>query len=226
MFLLFLFAIGITQTFAFIEGLVTNIMDHLKCTRWKAVLFVCVIGVALTALFSSNFGWQLFDMTEHYLTRYVLLSVGLFQCIAVGWVFEFETTSNASEQHKRSLRYLTFFFWVPNFLVAFYCNFSFSPYKYWGLLVVFFTTLIALGISHKVSGMTGISWYHEIVMCGTDKVAMGVTSLTHCNHKRVWWMLPFESYFGISIKFINPVLLVWIIFNNLMEDFREPYLGE
>lgn len=74
--------------------------------------------------------------------------------------------------------------------------------------------------------MPSNSWYHEIVLCGTDKVAMGVTSLTKCNHKRANWMLPFESYFGLSIKFINPVLLIWILFNNLMEDLSEPYLDQ
>lgn len=121
------------------------------------------------------------------------------------------------------MKALSLLFWLPNIIISFYCNFSFSPIKYYGLLVVLFTTWIAMFVSFKLSRMEVNSWYHEIVLCGVDKLAMGVTSLTNCDHKRKSWMLPFESYFGISIKFINPVLLMWILCNNLMEDLSVPY---
>jgi hypothetical protein len=223
LFLVFLFATGITQTCAFIEGFVTNIIDAWKVKRWKAVLGVCTLGAAISAIFSTNLGWQLFDMTEHFMNRYVILSVGLLQCIAVGWVFEYDTTANCSADHKRSLRALSVLYWVPNIVIAFYCNFSFSPVKYWGLLVVLVCTLGALFSSFKISKMSYDSWLHEVVLCGVDKVAMGVTSLTKCDHQRAAWMISFESYFGISIKFINPSLLIWILMSNLMEDLSEPY---
>lgn len=37
------------------------------------------------------------------------------------------------------------------------------------------------------------------------------------------WMLPFETYFGMSIKYVNPACLLFIFMNNLQEDLSEPY---
>jgi hypothetical protein len=36
-------------------------------------------------------------------------------------------------------------------------------------------------------------------------------------------MLAFESYFGISIKFLNPACLTFILSRNLYFDIYEPY---
>jgi hypothetical protein len=36
-------------------------------------------------------------------------------------------------------------------------------------------------------------------------------------------MLPFETYFGITVKFVNPACLLFIFFNNLYDDLEEPY---
>jgi len=41
--------------------------------------------------------------------------------------------------------------------------------------------------------------------------------------KRTWWMLPFEFYFGITIKYINPACLLFIFFEALANDLKTPY---
>jgi len=52
---------------------------------------------------------------------------------------------------------------------------------------------------------------------------MSITCLSNPKGKREWWMLPFETYFGITIKFINPACLLFIFFHNLYEDLQTPY---
>lgn len=181
----------------------------------------------LAAIFTSNFGWFFLDATETYISRYVVPGVGLLQCIAVGWVFEYDTTANASSYHARSLRVLSLMFWVPSFFLCLYCNLLISGgEKFYGLLAILLWFWISLFFSYRAfmdeAGKNELnSWYHEIVLCGTDKIAMGVTSLSYKNHQRKPWMLIFEGYFGLSIKFLNPVLLMWNISSNLSDDISK-----
>jgi hypothetical protein len=72
--------------------------------------------------------------------------------------------------------------------------------------------LIGAFISYKVSKLPFLSWYHEIVMCGTDKIAMSISILSNKKGHRKWWMPVFEGYFGILIKFVNPACLIMFIF--------------
>ena len=77
LFLVYLFITGLTQAFGYIEAFTTNVIDATKCSRWKAAIGVCSLGLILTCAFTSNIGWILFDMTEHYVTNYIVIVVGL-----------------------------------------------------------------------------------------------------------------------------------------------------
>lgn len=180
---MYLFFTAVSQVYAFFEGFVTNVQDSLKCARWKIVVPLFLVSLPLAAIFTSNFGWFFLDATETYVARYVVPAVGLLQCIAVGWVFEYDTTANASRKHAKSLRVLSVMFWVPAFLVCLYCNLSTETgNKFFGLLAILIWTWVSLFCSFKAFDDNSNSWYHEIVLCGVDKVAMGVTSLSYKNH--------------------------------------------
>jgi len=95
--------------------------------------------------------------------------------------------------------------------------------KFLGLLVICVTTILALVVSFMQSKMEFNSWYHEIVLQGVDKLSMSITSLSRDDGKRSKWMLPFETYFGICIKYINPACLFFILCHNLEEDLAVAY---
>lgn len=66
-------------------------------------------------------------------------------------------------------------------------------------------------------------WYHEIMLCGVDKLSMSITSLSNADGSRSWWMLVFEGYFAVMIKFANPAVLFFLIIQNLKADMDSPY---
>jgi len=175
----YLFICGIDTAFSFVESIVTNIVDALHWARWKAAMLVCMIGLVASSAFTTNFGWVMFDLTEHYMLNYIVPTVGLLQCIAVGWLFEYETTAVISKEHRRSLRIMSVGFWLPTVLICFYANFLFEDDREIGMAIIIFTTTISLGFSFFASKMPFNSWYHEIVLCGVDKLSMSITSLTH-----------------------------------------------
>lgn len=198
-------------------------MDYFKCSAWKAALPVSIIGILVTIAYTSNAGWIVFDMTEHFILRYIVIAVGFLQCISVGWFFEYHTTAIVSPEHNKSLKCLALMYWLPTIVICFYSNFGLESNKIWGLVVISGFTLLSLICSFLISKMEFNSWYHEIVLQGVDKLSMSITSLSNANGKRSIWMIPFETYFGICIKFINPACLLFIFFHNLYEDLTWPY---
>ena len=184
---------------------------------------VCVAGVLLSCLFTTNWGWVLFDLVEHYISSYIITAVGLCQCISVGWLFERAQTASRSPEHARSMRTLALMYWFPVIVLNFYANFGFPEVKNFGIVTIFVTTLIAFACSWYQSKMPFISWYHEILQCGTDKISMSITILSNPDGRRSFWMLPFEAYFGILIKFVNPCCLIFLLFEALANDLRDPY---
>ena len=82
---LLIFFLGIDTSFSYIEGVVTNITDQRKFSRGCISGIVCLFGIAVSTIFTSNFGWAMFDMVEHYISNYIIILIGLLQCIAVGW---------------------------------------------------------------------------------------------------------------------------------------------
>lgn len=121
------------------------------------------------------------------------------------------------------MRALAVFYWFPVIIVTFYASFGFSDHKGIGYIILLVTTAMAFVISYKLSGLSFIEWYHEIVMCGTDKISMSITILSNPDGSRSWWMIPFESYFGLLVKFMNPPVLLFFICEGLASDLAEPY---
>jgi neurotransmitter:Na+ symporter, NSS family len=116
---------GIDTATGYCESLVTNIIDQTYMARWKSATLVCLSGLVLSLLFTSNWGWVLFDMVDHYVTNYVIIAIGLCQCISVGWLFERHSTAVRSEEHRKSLRSMALFYWFPVVVINFYSTFGF-----------------------------------------------------------------------------------------------------
>jgi NSS family neurotransmitter:Na+ symporter len=164
LFLLFMFATGITQVYGFVLGVITNLTDYFKCATWKAAVIVCFFALVVSFAFTSNSGWILFDLYEHFVLRYLLISVGFLQCIAVGWFFEYYSTAAVSKDHANSLRVLALMYWVPNVVICFYANFAIKELKLIGLILILVFTILAMFVSWRVSKMPLNSFYHEIVL--------------------------------------------------------------
>ena len=194
--------------------------------REAAAGLVCFVGMFLSAVFTTNWGWILIDMVDHYTADFIFIFVGFAQCVSVGWLFEYRSTCAFSEGHKKSLNVLTVLYWVPVFTICFYGVFA-QAGRIIPLVVAAFFILVSLFTSFKVSEMPFSIWYHDILMCGVEKLSMSITSLSYDNPaKRSWWMPIFELYFGITIKFLNPAVLLLMLIENIFNDISTSYGGQ
>lgn len=223
LFCYFLVIAGIDSAFSYVEALVTNIIDQWKWNRIVASAAVTALGLAISLIFCTGAGWVIFDLVDHYISSYIVISIGLMQCISVGWLFEHETTAIVSRGHRASLKWMGTIYWFVTVVVCFYANFGFTDHKWVGFILLVLGAFISLAASFSKSEMSLRSWYHEIVLCGVDKVSMSITILSNPKGERKWWMIPFEFWFGMCIKFVAPMALTWLLFENLAADLASPY---
>jgi SNF family Na+-dependent transporter len=89
-FMFFMYISGIDSAFSYLEGFVTNILDatRQKASRAGVAFIVCFCGALISLMFTTNFGWVLFDLVDHYISNYLIMAVGMAQCVSVGWFFE------------------------------------------------------------------------------------------------------------------------------------------
>ena len=227
-FCFFIFLASIDSAFSYLEAIVTNICDEFKTNRTLTAAIVCLVGAAISAIFTTNWGWILFDLVDHYISNYIIIGVGFLQCVSVGWLFEYDSTAAYSVDHAKSMKYLSSIYWFSTIVICFYGNFGFPDYTSIGILCITITTMIAMAASKWASNMPFFSWYHEVVMSGVDKLSMSITSLSIPGKptERKLWMPLFETYFGLAIKYINPACLLWMLCENLANDLDAPYADQ
>lgn len=79
--------LGIDSAFSLVEAIVAGIHDKFNVPRKAAAAGFCVLGWLVGVLYCTPAGLVLLDTADHYLSEYGLLLIGLFQCVAVGWVY-------------------------------------------------------------------------------------------------------------------------------------------
>ena len=88
-FFLTLLLLGIDSAFSLIEAVNTVFMDKLKKGNLKKVAaLTCSLAFLLGIIFATNAGLYFLDVIDHFVTNFGLVIVGIFQCIAVGWIYK------------------------------------------------------------------------------------------------------------------------------------------
>jgi len=88
LFFLMLFTLDIDSAFSLVEAVSTVISDtYRKIAKHWIALIVCVAGFLSGLIFVAGSGLYYLDIVDHFVTSYSLTLVGMFLCIAVGWVY-------------------------------------------------------------------------------------------------------------------------------------------
>ena len=225
-----LFLLGIDSAFSMVEATSTVISDlkTLQNVPKALIAFViCFAGFLFSIPFCTNWGFVLFDVIDHYLCTYLLFLVGIFQCFGVAWGFDVEACTSKSENHKKSLMYLSASFWFYLFVVG---------------LVFVLIEEIPIGIAVLVGGLILFSlipsfvisklpfkqWYAQVCMCGVRRIAYSFTKLGRPKEnpgQALWWEPAFALYWSISIKYFCPCVLWFLLVGNTRADIVKPYSG-
>lgn len=222
-----LFLLGIDSAFSMVEATSTVItdLDTLKHVPRSLIAFlICFAGFLFSIPFCTNWGFILFDVIDHYLCTYLLFLVGIFQCFGVGWGFDVENTVNLSENHAKSIKYLTISFWLWLFVI--------------GLIFVLVPDVVGIGIgvllfglaafvlapSYYISKLSFHQWYAQIMMCGVRRIGYAMSKLTRKEKfTPLWWEPYFNFYFSFQCKYFIPCVLWFLLISNVKVDVVDKY---
>ncbi|NOZ80440.1 MAG: sodium-dependent transporter [DPANN group archaeon] len=88
LFFLTLLSLGIDSAFSLVEAVDTVIKDRFRDMSTKKIAFgVCLTAFVFGTLFVTHAGLYFLDIVDHFVTNFGLVLVGLFEAIAVGWVY-------------------------------------------------------------------------------------------------------------------------------------------
>ena len=114
---------------------------------------LCAAGAILSILFCFNWGFTLFDVVDHYVNVYLMLLMGVFECLGSAWVYEMN--SAISKSNKNSVYILFIGYWAPLVIIAI-LTFAVPAIEkkwVWGLIVFLVVEIIVCIVSWKVSGL-------------------------------------------------------------------------
>ncbi|MDX1531683.1 MAG: sodium-dependent transporter, partial [Rhodothermales bacterium] len=104
---------GLTSSVSLVEGMASALIDKLQIPRARALAMVVVPGAVGSLLCALPFvvdpelagngtvGLNLLDILDHWAFRYSLLTVGLMECVLVGWVFGADRLREAANRHSK-----------------------------------------------------------------------------------------------------------------------------
>ena len=88
LFFIILLTLGIDSAFSLVEAASTVLHDKYPHVRKEDVsLYVCVIGLISGIVFATFAGLYYLDITDHFITNYGLVFVGLLEVWAIGWLY-------------------------------------------------------------------------------------------------------------------------------------------
>lgn len=81
--------LGIDSLFSLVEAIATLIYDNFENSSSKAVIFYACLACFLGGLiFTTHAGLYYLDITDHFVTSYLLVICGLLQAVVVGWFYD------------------------------------------------------------------------------------------------------------------------------------------
>lgn len=88
LFFLMLITLAIDSAFSLVEAVSTVIHDKYPHVRREDIsMYVCSFGFISGIIFTTCAGLHYLDITDHFITGYGLVVVGLLETLAVGWLY-------------------------------------------------------------------------------------------------------------------------------------------
>ncbi|WP_455208012.1 sodium-dependent transporter [Kaarinaea lacus] len=86
-FFLCLTVAGLSSAVSIMEAFTSAIVDKFGFSRRPLVTAISISGFLGSIIFTSQAGLLWLDIVDHFITHYGLITVGVLECVVVGWLF-------------------------------------------------------------------------------------------------------------------------------------------
>lgn len=226
-----LFTLGIDSAFAMVEACATVVLDTprgKKFPRKFIALVFCFFGVILSSLFCTNFGTVLLDVIDKYNSDLLMIFLGVLQCWAVGWIYDWERVQEKFSQ--KSWRILNYGYWIPLIVIGI-VELILDSGSIWLFVAWLVCFLIAFVMAWKATDMSFGDWYYNVGIGGVKGFAEKMTKLgldeDGLDESSKGCMLVFfEHFWCFQVKYFCPMFLFAMNIRKICSIiYDEPYGG-
>jgi hypothetical protein len=203
-----------------VEGTSTVLADQIKLPRKLIALILCASGCACSFVFCFNWGFTYFDVVDHYLAVYLVLTLGIMQSFAIGWVYRQQYALAAGG--NASVWVLTFGYWIGLLLIGPIAQFAVPAYQLIAMVCFLPYMVVIAIISFKLSKLSFSKWATEVWNGGVSHLANEISLLSGEGH---WWQPAFRGWWCFSIKYFYPFGIYWLLMLSLKTDLTVSYGG-
>ena len=100
-FFLALIVAGLSSSISILEAFASSIMDKFRVGRKVSVTLLCCGGFLGGVIFTTRGGLFWLDIVDQFLNHYGLVTVGILECILVGWIYKADTLRDHINAHSR-----------------------------------------------------------------------------------------------------------------------------
>ncbi|XP_060063257.1 sodium- and chloride-dependent glycine transporter 1-like [Ylistrum balloti] len=95
LFFFMMMTLGFSSQFSIVEAVLTGLMDQFSRTlntRWRKIgfrLLICLTGFLLGLPMVTEGGYYMFELTDHFISGFPMLFIGLTELIAINYIYGF-----------------------------------------------------------------------------------------------------------------------------------------
>ncbi len=123
LFFAMLLTFGIDSAFSLVEAFSAAAVEKWNISRAKMNGIIGIIGIILGIIFTTQSGLYWLDIVDHYLAVYGLILIGIFECLAVGYIIKPEVIRNYANEQS-----------------------DFPIGKWWDFMIKFFVPIVLIAI--------------------------------------------------------------------------------
>lgn len=158
-FFLTLLSLGIDSAFSLVEAINTVIVDRNKHIPVKKVAFyVCALAFMMGTIFATMAGLYFLDIVDHFITNFGLVLVGIFECIAIGWIYKADklreyinsvSKHNTGKWWSYTIKYIIPMVLILLVIIQFFTEIkaNYGGYPNWAIAIGWFVVVVPLGIA-------------------------------------------------------------------------------
>ncbi len=214
LFFLTLFIAGFTSSLSLVEAVCDVFCDKYKWARRNVVTGICVFSFIIGLLFITRAGLMLLDITDHFISTYILLAVGAAECIIIGWIYGIDRLiRHIHLQPGMSLRSIfgTLMSYVIPLIIIIIA------------IAVGYTNLAKadreIALAQALSLPQQIAYYSQLlvvpVLIGLIGIGIFVWSIQAKKGEQ----------FAFLIKYFIPAVLIFVFYEGWFKEFQSSYGG-
>ena len=91
---------GVSSHISIVEAVTSALIDKLGSSRKMVVTAICIIGFALTSVFTTGAGLLILDIVDHFINNICLLFAALVEIVLMSWVIGLDGVRDDVNTHS------------------------------------------------------------------------------------------------------------------------------